>query len=237
MSRSILNNNKDENIKQYKAPNDFCPFIKIPYCDHSNIYRSEDGSCNNLNPKYAWWGMSNTPFQRLLEPAYNDVIDEPRTQSTDEGYSLPNPRKIAMDLNGPMDDLNTMITNLVPHFSQFLAHDITLTSLTKDDTGKTVACLCHEVNSDCINIPTPKNDHLNADQKCMAVPRSSASFSHFNCDLGAREQTNTRTAWLDLSQLYGNDLEMSLKLRLFKEGHLKSSDSHGEYKKYLLIYY
>ena len=175
--------------------------------------------------------MSNSPFQRLLEPSYNDVIDEPRTQSVKNGYSLPNPRKLAMELNEPMDNLATKITNLVPHFSQFVAHDVTLTSFTKDKTGKTVTCHCDEVNADCINIPTPENDYLNNDQKCMAVPRSSASFSHFNCDLGAREQLNTRTAWLDLSQLYGNDLEMSLKLRLFKEGLLKSSDSYGNYSR------
>lgn len=39
-------------------------------CDNSSIYRTADGSCNNLNNPT--WGMSNTPQRRYLMPQYND---------------------------------------------------------------------------------------------------------------------------------------------------------------------
>ena len=34
-------------------------------------YRSQDGSCNNLQNPLSW-GVSNTPFRRVLPPDYGD---------------------------------------------------------------------------------------------------------------------------------------------------------------------
>ena len=43
-------------------------------CYHSQ-YRSIDGSCNNWN--HPEWGMTDSPFQRLLAPAYEDGLGLP----------------------------------------------------------------------------------------------------------------------------------------------------------------
>jgi hypothetical protein len=52
----------------------------------SYIYRSFDGSCNNLaNPQY---GQSNTPYSRFLTPAYADGVSTPR-QLAVSGAALP----------------------------------------------------------------------------------------------------------------------------------------------------
>lgn len=224
VSRSLRKKDKNTYIDQYRAPNDFCPYTKTPYCNENSQYRSEDGACNNL--KFTWWGMANTPFKRLLEPAYDDGIDEPRSKSYDGGH-LMNARKIAMKINQPNNEQEAIFTTLLPHFAQFVDHDVTITSLVTKENGKSIRCKCANLDPDCVNIPTPKDDPAYEEQECEAIPRSSASFSYFDCDLGAREQFNTRTHWLDLSQLYGVNLKTSLKLRLFKYGKMKTSVHDG----------
>lgn len=39
-------------------------------CDAKSIYRTYDGSCNNL--QHATWGMANTAHVRLMPPNYSD---------------------------------------------------------------------------------------------------------------------------------------------------------------------
>ena len=51
-------------------PNPDCSDI----CFHTR-YRSVDGSCNNL--AHPTWGMTDTPFLRLLAPAYEDGLGLP----------------------------------------------------------------------------------------------------------------------------------------------------------------
>ncbi len=222
VARLIKKRDQNDSVDYYQAPNDFCPFTNSPYCDETSEYRSEDGSCNNL--QFTWWGMADTPFKRLLQPKYNDGLNEPRKMSVIKGKKLSNPRKIALKLKEATEnEKNDVFTSLLPHFSQFIDHDITLTALVTKNDGSSIKCKCDSKNDNCINIPTPKEDLASRDQKCMALPRSSASFKYFDCDLGAREQLNTRTHWLDLSQLYGVDLETSLSLRAFKNGKLRSS--------------
>ena len=45
-----------------------CPWTPAPECDVSNVYRTIDGSCNNLKkPNY---GRAATPYQRLKDAEY-----------------------------------------------------------------------------------------------------------------------------------------------------------------------
>lgn len=47
-----------------------CPLANPPhFCDRSAIYRTIDGSCNNLNN--ANWGRSQLPLGRLISPDYD----------------------------------------------------------------------------------------------------------------------------------------------------------------------
>ena len=207
------------NLGQYKAPAEFCPFARQIYCDFANPYRSLDGACNNRN--HIWWGQSVTPFRRLLAPAYDDGIDAPRTRSV-TGSKLPNARQIALLIDQP-NKATARVSVIFAHFAQFVDHDISLTSLISDQDGKPIKCFCDRLDADCINIEVPFNDKFNKDERCMVTPRSTPSYRKFNCPLGAREQLNLLTHWLDLSQTYGNDVLMNFKLRLHMRGQLNSS--------------
>ena len=87
---------------------------------------------------------------------------------------LANPREIAMRLHSGGDLYLKTYTNLLPHFAQFVDHDITLTALTSnEDDGQPIKCSCKkETNPDCMNIPTPKDDLVNRDQECMVSSRA-----------------------------------------------------------------
>lgn len=49
---------------------DYCPYPHKYVCDKSYIYRSFDGSCNNLQDPII--GRSMTPHRRLLPAVYHD---------------------------------------------------------------------------------------------------------------------------------------------------------------------
>lgn len=55
-------------------------------------------------------------------------------------------------------------------------------------------------------------------QSCMQFTRSSASFPAYNCNMGYREQLNLLSSHLDGSQIYGENFNVSLDLRLFSGG-------------------
>ena len=96
-------------LEQYQVPSAYCPFNSFqPRCDHFYPYRMIDGSCNNMDRP--WWGMSRSPFKRLLHSVYADGLNEPRTHSF-TNKPLPNPRYIALSLHEPINT-NTDITNL-----------------------------------------------------------------------------------------------------------------------------
>lgn len=200
---------------------DYCPNARQIYCDFNYPFRALDGSCNNK--LHTWWGQSATPFRRLLPPVYDDTLDAPRQRSF-TGSSLPNPRKIALLFDQPRPDRSkSHVATLFAHFAQFVDHDITLTALTADQDGQPIKCFCDRKDVDCINIEVPSIDKFNTDERCMVTPRSSASTRKFNCNLGAREQLNLLTHWLDLSQTYGNDAQKNFALRLHQRGLLNSS--------------
>ncbi|KAJ8314403.1 hypothetical protein KUTeg_008964, partial [Tegillarca granosa] len=56
------------------------------------LYRSIDGTCNNLLRPFL--GASFTAQSRYLEPEYNDDLDEPRKLSV-LGDPLPSPRTVS----------------------------------------------------------------------------------------------------------------------------------------------
>jgi peroxidase len=229
-SNNAYQNPQQQYIEQYQAPQEFCPYAEKPYCDFNYPYRTMDGSCNNK--ENTWWGRSETPFKRILTPAYHDGLNEPRYQSM-TGKRLENPRRIAMHLHHADKKYSKHITNLLPHFSQFVDHDISLTAMTADEDGVAVRCFCNNDDPDCISIAMPAEDKVNSDQRCMVTPRSSASYRRFNCNLGAREQFNLASHWLDLSQTYGHNLGKTLHLRLFSGGFLNHTAIKGMRRNYL----
>lgn len=215
-------------LLKLKSPPKFCPFNSDIFCEASSKYRQIDGSCNNL--ANGMLGRGNTPFKRLIKPAYDDKIEEPRRTSV-TGEPLPNPRSVSLAVHDPLD-LPTVLSNLGVMFGQFIDHDLALTATTGVGSSP-FKCSCGSTNSDCVNIPTPSEDSIDSDQDCQVLTRSGASFEKLDCSFGAREQTNINTHWLDMSHLYGNDQSQMTSLRSFRNGRLKTTHQSGSSKDFL----
>lgn len=198
---------------------DNCVKVPSPSCDAYYWFRQADGSCNNLN--VTWWGQSNTPSKRLLQPSYQDSRSTPRALGIN-GRPLKNPREIALRVHYPQD-LWKDLTDYVTVFGQFVVHDVSKLAQTLGDDGQVKKCTCDSTSSDCVNIPISKYDYQFKNQACFVQVRHKDSREDFNCDLGHREQLNEATAWLDLSQVYGTSKEQESELRAFYGGRLEVS--------------
>jgi hypothetical protein len=120
-------------VKSATVNSTYCPFKSQDVnCDINLKYRTYDGSCNNVNNKR--YGMSNMPYKRLLQPAYDDGKDLPRGSK----YPLPNVRNISLEIATPISFINNTFnqnendyaSNLFTHFGQFITHDLTQLSTT-----------------------------------------------------------------------------------------------------------
>lgn len=211
---------KNTTVKQtsikLRAPPKFCPFAFEPSCSEPEKYRKIDGSCNNQGNSLL--GKASTPFKRLLRTAYQDSIQEPR-QRGENGDLLPNPREIALKIHDPLEN-PAKISHFGVIFGQFIDHDFALSAATGFGSSP-LKCFCFSNSEDCVNIPTPDDDIFD-DQRCQVLTRSAASFDKFDCSLGAREQLNTVTHWLDLSHQYGSNDFTANNLRSFIDGKLKT---------------
>lgn len=114
-----------ENLKNTQIPSQFCPFIQQKECDPNDIFRSIDGSCNNL--KLPLLGRSNTPYKRYLKPAYDDGLENARTKSK-SGKDLPSPRVISNKLFKDNFLFDNNHTHIIAFFGQFLTHDFSMAS-------------------------------------------------------------------------------------------------------------
>jgi hypothetical protein len=115
----------------YTINSTYCPYKnKEIICDSSSKYRTNDGTCNNLNNPF--FGASNTPYIRLLPPSYDDGVNSPRKLGL-SGKNLPNPRSVSLAVSLPTSTqrlAKNSLGHLYATFGQFLAHDITGTSAT-----------------------------------------------------------------------------------------------------------
>lgn len=185
------------------------------YCANSK-YRTIDGFCNNIYHPY--WGKSNVCHIRLLHPDYADGISAPRV-SHNYRVPLPNPRIVSNNIHGDVP-LPSPYNLLKMQWGQFINHDITNTALSSYDG--LIDCCKNPNSRGCYPIMIPPGDpfygRLNV--TCLNFIRSGVCPL---CQLGPRQQTNKNTAFLDLSQVYGNTQEQANQLRTFTGGLLKFS--------------
>lgn len=208
-----------------------------PICPRNAFYeryRTFDGSCNNLN--HTGWGKSNTPYTRILPPDYEDGISELRKTGV-TSRQLPNPRTVSLASIRWSERADSKASVMLMQWGQFIDHDLTLAATTPMLTpqGVSIDCCNRKLLTDarfkhpaCISVLLPDNDPFYArfNVGCMNLVRSAPS-PPIGCRLRAREQLNQLTHFLDASQIYGNDEQQALSLRLFQGGLLKSSRING----------
>ncbi len=109
-----------------QAPPQLCPFLQTKICEESFIFRSIDGSCNNL--EFPLLGKSGTPYKRFTKPAYDDGLEKARTLGKD-GKELPNPRVISNTLFKDNFLFDNDHTHMIAFFGQFVTHDFSMASV------------------------------------------------------------------------------------------------------------
>lgn len=178
-------------------------------CDPSSPYRTYTGHCNNMrNPQ---WGKSLTTFARLLPSVYDDGISKPRIKGV-TGDLLPNPRVISTLIHPDISNLHNRYTLMTMQFAQILDHDLTMTPIHKGFFESIPNCRSCDsprtVHPECNPFPIPSGDHYypevnisSGERLCFPFMRSLPGQQR----LGPREQINQNTAFLDASEIYGEN--------------------------------
>jgi hypothetical protein len=173
-------------------------------------FRSITGFGNNVtNPA---WGQSGTDLLRVSPVAYADGKSAPSTPNT------LSPREISNNLNNQSDPIFSGADNLGGPQSQslsdygylwgqFIDHDMDLTT--------TASGQSFDIPAD----PTRPNDKMGVEGFTRSTfdPKTGTSTSN------PRQQVNSDTSYLDLSQVYGSTQVVADALRTFSGGHLKTS--------------
>jgi len=200
----------------------YCPsFLMTPQCEIQR-YRTTEGTCNNLeNPN---WAMAMNGHHRFLPPDYADGISAPRASIT--GRPLPTPRAVSAHVHKDEGFHDHAVTVLLVVWGQFIDHDVTLTSETRDPRTKKTPKCCDkgtQKHPNCLPIEIPNGDHFfkQHNRRCMNFVRSEAGLRK-NCRLGPREQFNEVSSVLDAGTVYSNDPELLEELRLYKNGLMKT---------------
>ncbi|OQV25326.1 Peroxidasin [Hypsibius exemplaris] len=208
---------------------------RVTPCDHTSKFRTFSGWCNNL--EHPSWGSAERIYGRTLDPSYADGVDEPRNMSV-TGVALPSPRAVQVAVITDLDRPHPLYTHILMNFGQFLDHDITLTPIATALNGFNFNCRSCDAataNSDnCRPISIPDNDktmspfinETTRERRCLAFIRSSSGRTA----LGAREQINQNSAYIDGSQIYGSSLCKTQRLRTFSNGRMNTTKHQDGYK-------
>ncbi|XP_031784875.1 peroxidase-like [Nasonia vitripennis] len=177
-------------------------------------YRTHTGRCNN--PLYPARGAALEAYSRLLPADYADGVSLPTP-------GLPSARAVstAMHSGGP-DLRHPHLMALTALFGEFVSHDLAHTPRMALPNGERLKCCdvpYDRFHPECF--PIRAEDEAGG---CMEYARSAPhpGNAHQGCKLGARQQINQATSYLDLSPLYGSSEEIAHVLRSGKGGLLNT---------------
>jgi len=168
-------------------------------CDPSFANPSRtDGVCNNVAMPF--WGVRQTPFLRLLDPATYREFDP--NQKPNERVVSNVVHSIAPDEDGLKDERN--IGDWTYQFGQFINHDM------------------HDSNNPGPNpisapIPVPYDDTLKKPIFFNRIAKAPKDQKGVQLSLNGEA-----THFLDASTVYGSAQEVTNELRAFKDGLLRS---------------
>ncbi len=178
------------------------PRQQPPALPSASLY-SITGAGNNL--ANTSWGAVGADLLRFVPSAYADG------HSAAPGASRPSARALSNALSAQSAPVanGRQMSDFLYVFGQFLDHDIGLST-----TG-----------SEPMPISVPRGDQF-FDPAGTGTKQMSLSRSNFDPATGTstpRQQTNTITAFVDGSQVYGSDAARAAALRTFSAGKLKTS--------------
>ncbi len=173
--------------------------------------QSFDGRGNNAeNPN---WGSVNETLLRMSPAAYTNGISDPA------GANRPSARAVSNAFSaGPEEGIlnDRDFTAFVYAWGQFLDHDIDLT-----DTASP---------KETFPIVVPAGDEWfdpsSSGTMIIPVSRSKYDPATGTSAENPREQTNSITAFVDGSQVYGSDSVRAVALREFSGGRMKVSEGN-----------
>lgn len=149
-------------------------------------------------------------------------MSSPRLSVT--GNPLPSPRLISKSVHTDDGFHDHAATIFLVFWGQFVDHDITLTSETKDPrTAKSPKCCEGVQHPQCLPIEAPADDifYSKFGQRCINFVRSPNGLRE-NCALGPKVTFNILSSILDGNTVYSNSEETSEKLRSFRRGQFKT---------------
>ena len=157
------------------------------------------------------WGAALTAFERIEKPDYADGLSEPRKSQSNK--PLPNARDVSRKVHGSNTDHSNPDSKTLSHLAmiwgQFLDHDIALA------LGTGINCELDTKDPECVNIEIPEDDDVFRKRKVtfIEVERDSPFKPRHYCSLRPREHVNRLTAFIDGSQIYGSEDELTENLK------------------------
>ncbi|OWA50683.1 Peroxidasin [Hypsibius exemplaris] len=185
-------------------------------------YRTHSGRCNNIC--FPHRGESKSLFQRRLKPDYHGIENGLRRNS--RGQPLPSARLVSYTLISTTTKEAPTWTTMFTQFGQFL-------NTPKSPSTKCCAKGGNIDPNNCAAIEVPPADPFYKqfpEVKCLNFVRS-LSAPRLDCRLGAREQSNQQTAYIDGSQIYGfaESNATEVPIRSFSKGELLTSTPFPEH--------
>ncbi|XP_057659334.1 peroxidase-like [Diorhabda carinulata] len=196
----------------------------------TDIYRTFDGTCNNV--EYPWWGTAYSEYDRIQPACYGDDISTPR--KAQNGDDLPNPRSVRLAcLPENHVDKDEEITRVFIPILQFFQHDIISSYKSAGDSSSCCSKNLQKLSKEpdhCVNMVISEEDPLYIRYNITCVPMvKMINNIDIDCDSEntQAEQINKATHFMDLSNLYGTNEDENFALRTGAGGKLLLENRNG----------